>query len=128
MSKPASLERLVHDKRANPASVPLLEGRRPDVDLVHRHFLAYPGYREELTRALPGRTALLGERDVVAAALLAEPARLIEYDLDLDPSLWAASQRPVAPAWTRITIARITLTDESPHTRAAASAANRAGR
>ena len=32
------------------------EGRRPDVDIVHRHFLAYPGYREEI--AAPRRRRL----------------------------------------------------------------------
>jgi len=74
-----------------------VEGRRPDTDLVHRHFLAYPGYRDELVRAHPERAPLLGERDVVAPVLLAEPARVIEYDLDLDPSLWAASDLPVVP-------------------------------
>src|SRR5262249_6874375 len=40
------------DLQTNFAAVALeaTEATRPDLDLVHRHFLAYPGYREEAVR------------------------------------------------------------------------------
>jgi hypothetical protein len=60
-----------------------VEGRRPDVDVVHRHFLAYPGYRDELVRARPQLTALLGARDVDAGRLVSREPRVVQYDLDL---------------------------------------------
>src|SRR4029077_3102703 len=41
-----------------------VEGRRPDLDHVHRHFLAYPGYRDELVLRHPALTSLLADRDV----------------------------------------------------------------
>jgi transmembrane protein TMEM260 (protein O-mannosyltransferase) len=52
------------------------EARRPDVDIVHRHFLAYPGYREEIARRVGDVSR---EPDVV------------EYDLDLPDALLARS-------------------------------------
>lgn len=53
-----------------------IEGRRPDVDVVHRHFLAYPGYRDEIARRVGDVSR---EPDVV------------EYDLDLPDALVARS-------------------------------------
>jgi hypothetical protein len=67
-----------------------VEGQRPDVELVHRHFLAYPGYREDLVARAPQLAPLLGERDVRVAGLADAPA-LIEYDLDLPAPLIARS-------------------------------------
>jgi hypothetical protein len=67
-----------------------VEGRRPDVDHVHRHFLSYPGYGEELATRDPTLAPLLGAHDVAAAALLDRARRapvLVEYDLDLDRTL-----------------------------------------
>ena len=55
-----------------------VEGRRPDVDLVHRHFLAYPGYRDEIARRVG---------DVSRERAIA----LVEYDLDLPDALVARS-------------------------------------
>jgi hypothetical protein len=67
-----------------------VEGRRPDVTLVHRHFLAYPGYREEALHAAPALAPLLGPRDVDPAQLPASDAA-VEYDLDLPTPLVAQS-------------------------------------
>lgn len=67
-----------------------VEGQRPDVDLVHRHFLAYPGYRAELLRQTPELAPLLGIRDVLAGPLAVaaqERPIVLEYDLDLDTTL-----------------------------------------
>jgi hypothetical protein len=72
-----------------------VEGRRPDVPIVHRHFLAYPGYRDELLRREPETAPLIGERDVDAAAL-ARVGALVEYDVDLDERL-VARARTVEP-------------------------------
>src|SRR5439155_21298277 len=53
---------------------------RPDVTLVHRHFLAYPGYRDELlARGIDPATT--GE--------------LVEYDLDT-PDSEVARARPIS--------------------------------
>ncbi|HEX4462247.1 MAG TPA: DUF2723 domain-containing protein, partial [Polyangia bacterium] len=52
------------------------EARRPDVEIVHRHFLAYPGYRDEIARRVGDVSR---EPDVV------------EYDLDLPDPLVARS-------------------------------------
>ncbi|HEY2743937.1 MAG TPA: DUF2723 domain-containing protein [Polyangia bacterium] len=52
------------------------EARRPDVEIVHRHFLAYPGYRDEIARRVGDVSR---EPDVV------------EYDLDLPDRLVARS-------------------------------------
>jgi transmembrane protein TMEM260 (protein O-mannosyltransferase) len=49
-----------------------VEQRRPDVEIVHRHFLAYPGYRDEIARRVGDVSR---EPDVV------------EYDLDLPDAL-----------------------------------------
>jgi hypothetical protein len=62
-----------------------VEGQRPDVDLVHRHFLAYPGYRDELLHRRPALAPALGPRDVDPFAL-PEPL-VVEYDLDLPAPL-----------------------------------------
>lgn len=53
-----------------------IEARRPDTELVHRHFLPYPGYREEIARKV--------------GDVSREPD-LIEYDLDLPPRYVASS-------------------------------------
>jgi hypothetical protein len=69
-----------------------VEGRRPDVDHVHRHFLAWPGYREDVLLHRSTLAPLLGRRDVDTEALRRFAARrpvLVEYDLDLDPALVA---------------------------------------
>ncbi|HEX2570320.1 MAG TPA: DUF2723 domain-containing protein [Polyangia bacterium] len=67
-----------------------VEGQRPDVDLVHRHFLAYPGYSDELLRRAPELAPLLGPRDVLAGPLAAaaqDRPVVLEYDLDLAAAL-----------------------------------------
>jgi hypothetical protein len=64
-----------------------IEGRRPDLDLVHRHFLAYPGYRDEIIRARPALAPFIGARDIDPAALVSHEPRLVQYDLDLDARL-----------------------------------------
>ncbi len=62
----------------------IVEGARPDVTYVPRHFLAQPGRRDALLRSDPSLAPLLGERDVVPAALLSLTRPLVlEYDLDL---------------------------------------------
>ena len=68
----------------------LVEGQRPDVDHLHRHFLPWPGYRDEVLRRLPALEPVLGPRDVDAAALerlAASRPVVVEYDLDLDRRL-----------------------------------------
>lgn len=68
----------------------IVEGARPDVDHVHRHFLAWPGYRDELVLRRPELAPLLGPRDVLPEALLGAAAgrRIrLEYDVDLDDAL-----------------------------------------
>ena len=60
----------------------LVEGRRPDLDLVHRHFLSQPGYREELQRRLPA---------IDLDHLVSREPRVVEYDLDLPPPLARSS-------------------------------------
>lgn len=73
-----------------------LEGARPDLDVVHRHFLAYPGYREEVVARRPALAALVGARDVDAAALIAAGRPLfVEADLDLPAPLVARASVPV---------------------------------
>jgi hypothetical protein len=69
-----------------------VEGTRADCELVHRHFLSYPGYRDEILRASPHLAPLLAERDLVPTP----PAwpLLVEYDLDL-PDPWVARSQPV---------------------------------
>jgi hypothetical protein len=59
-----------------------VEARRPDVEVVHRHFLAYPGYRDEVARRFGDVSR---EPDVV------------EYDLDLPPR-WISSSTTVPVA------------------------------
>jgi hypothetical protein len=74
-----------------------VEGVRPDTDLVHRHFLAYPGYRDELLLRRPALAPLIGARDL--ARLPDDRAAMIEYDLDLPapfvrPSMVVPVERP----------------------------------
>jgi hypothetical protein len=65
-----------------------VEGRRPDVAHLHRHFLSYPGYRDEAVRRFPDLAPFLGEHDAIALPRLAEKRPvLLEYDLDLDEQL-----------------------------------------
>ena len=67
-----------------------VEGRRPDVDHVHRHFLAWPGYAGDVTWRRPELGPLLGSRDLEPGPLVALAARRpvrLEYDLDLDDQL-----------------------------------------
>jgi hypothetical protein len=64
-----------------------VDGARPDCDLVHRHFLAYPGYRDEVVRRRPSLDSMLGAHDVIAAPSAIENRPLVvEYDLDLPPA------------------------------------------
>ena len=65
--------------------------------LLHRHFLAYPGYAGEAVRRVPELAPLIGARDVDAAALATAGPSLIEYDLDLPDALVAASRVVAAP-------------------------------
>lgn len=71
----------------------VVEGRRPDLRLVHRHFLAYPGYRDELIHRWADLAPLLGGRDVVTPL----PPAVVEYDLDLPRPLVAGSTLPEVP-------------------------------
>jgi hypothetical protein len=70
-----------------------VEGRRPDVEHLHPHFLGNPGYREDQLLRFPGSPDLpevLGERGVRPEALLRSAARrptLYEFDLDTPPAL-----------------------------------------
>jgi hypothetical protein len=68
-----------------------IEGRRPDTAIVHRHFLAYPGYRDELLLREPELAPLLGDYDVRADVIgqmrAAGRPVAVEYDLDLDERL-----------------------------------------
>ena len=73
----------------------VVEGRRPDLDVVHRHFLAYPGYRDELVQAKPELAPLLGLRDVDTRQLVSREPRIVQYDLDLDRAL--AKEAVVVP-------------------------------
>jgi uncharacterized membrane protein len=67
-----------------------VEGQRPDLDHLHRHFLAWPGYRDEALRRMPALAPHLGARDAVDLPSLARTRPvLLEYDLDLDPALTA---------------------------------------
>ncbi len=67
-----------------------VEGRRPDIFVIHRHFLSYPGYGDDLVGRDAELAPLLGAHDVIPAALDAQA--LIEYDLDLPDSLVPRSQ------------------------------------
>jgi hypothetical protein len=60
-----------------------VEGRRPDVDVFDRHFLRFPGYRDEVLRRRP---------ELAAAVALADPALRVEYEVDLDDH-WARDPR-----------------------------------
>jgi hypothetical protein len=64
-----------------------VEGRRPDIFVIHRHFLSYPGYRDDLLRRDPSLEPLLGEREV---RQLPDDAQ-IEYDIELPQPLVARS-------------------------------------
>lgn len=75
-----------------------VEGRRPDVDLLHRHFLAYPGDRAHMIRRRPLWAQLTSARDVDPEKLLASNRPLvIEYDVDLPDALVARSQAVPVP-------------------------------
>jgi hypothetical protein len=63
------------------------EARRPDVTVVHRHFLAYPGYEDEILRRHPELAPLVSAHDVSADKLLARGDARVEYDVDLDQRL-----------------------------------------
>ncbi len=74
-----------------------VEGARPDVTLLHRHFLTYPGYADEVVWRAPELAPLLSTRDIVPNALDRFAPTVIEYDLDLDARLVAGS-RVIDPA------------------------------
>jgi hypothetical protein len=70
------------------------EDSRPDIDLIHRNFLGYPGTAEQLQRRLPRlsgearrwtRAGRLLTRDL--ARLEARRPVLVEYDLNVPPDL-----------------------------------------
>lgn len=62
------------------------EGVRPDCDLIDRHFLSYPGYRDEIVRKTPS---------LASFPQVPEP-RVIEYDLDLPPAFFRDAQNIAA--------------------------------
>ncbi|MSP60249.1 MAG: DUF2723 domain-containing protein [Myxococcales bacterium] len=65
-----------------------VEGRRPDVEHVHRHFLPFPGYRDEVLRRSPSLEPILHPH--AGRALIALSARrsvLFEYDLETEAAL-----------------------------------------
>jgi hypothetical protein len=64
-----------------------VEARRPDVTVVHRHFLAYPGYRDEILRRHPLLLPLIGAHDLKPDIIMTMPNALVEYDQDLDARL-----------------------------------------
>ncbi len=66
-------------------------GLRPDLTLLHRHFLTYPGYGDEFKLVHSELTGLIGERDVRPDPLL-QHTTVIEYDLDLPRPLLERSQ------------------------------------
>ena len=68
-----------------------IEARRPDVEVVHRHFLAYPGFRDELVLRHPDLAPLVGDHDIIPEQLSKTPNVILEYDQDLDPRLIAKS-------------------------------------
>lgn len=59
-----------------------IEGVRPDLTWIHRHFLTYPGYHQLTQRRAPECVQLLGTRDVLFSVALKAPS-YIEYDIDL---------------------------------------------
>ena len=62
-----------------------VEGRRPDIDYVHRHFLPDPGYRDEVLLRAPSLAPILSPHPARALATMARQRPvLLEYDLDLD--------------------------------------------
>ena len=66
----------------------VVEGARPDLAYVPRHFLSQPGVRASLLRRDPSLAPLLGARDIVPEAVLASTRPVVlEYDLDLDRTL-----------------------------------------
>lgn len=73
-----------------------VEGRRPDRRVLHRHFLTYPGYRDDVLARWPDYAPLLGTRDIHRNF----PDAQIEYDLDLPLPFVAASTLPDVPLST----------------------------
>jgi hypothetical protein len=65
-----------------------VEGRRPDIFVIHRHFLSYPGYRDDLLARDPELAPLCGEHDVRALP----PDARVEYDFELPDALVARAQ------------------------------------
>ncbi len=74
-----------------------VEGRRPDVRQIDRHFLTYPGYRDELLARWPDVAPLLGRRDVAAIP----SGAVVEYAQDLPAAFVPTSTLP-----------EVTLSDE----------------
>jgi hypothetical protein len=68
-----------------------IEARRPDVTVIHRHFLAYPGYRDEIVRRHPLLAPLVGPRDIKSDIIMTMPEVLLEYDQDLAEPLISRS-------------------------------------
>jgi hypothetical protein len=71
-----------------------VEGERPDISVIHRHFLSYPGYREDLVSHEPQLAGVLGDRDLKTL----EPNALVEYDFDL-PDAWVAQSSLPGVKW-----------------------------
>ncbi|MEO6950290.1 MAG: DUF2723 domain-containing protein [Polyangia bacterium] len=66
----------------------VVEGARPDLTFVPRHFLVQPGVRASLLRRDPSLSPLLGARDIVPEAVRTSARPIVlEYDLDLDYTL-----------------------------------------
>ena len=73
-----------------------VEGRRPDLLHVDRHFLTYPGYRDEILARWPHLLPHLGMRDVVPSVRDA----VVEYAQDLPATLIPISSLPEVPLTT----------------------------
>ena len=86
----------------------VVEGERPDVALVDRHFARYPGYaareRVRVPELAPAVDALL-EKDFAALRALAE-RRPIFFELDLDLPSALANASLAAPLWSRLAAPR----------------------
>ncbi len=75
-----------------------VEGTRPDLLWVHRHFLAYPGYREDVLAREPEWSSDLGDTDVTPTE---NATYVFEYDVDLASALVPRSQVVPRVSWLR---------------------------
>ena len=95
----------------------IVEGARPDITYIPRHFLAQPGRRDALLRADPSLGPLLGEHDVVPDTLLSVTRPLVlEYDLDLPyPLLGKAVVVPTSGDLTELQTRRYAVWQAALH-------------